>query len=144
MEVESTIRILCGNKEFVLQKKLLKISKYFLTVLECDPSLTEIKVPSISSDTFEKIIPYLVHRNGKEGEKIERPIKEKTIEKNYNDPWVIEYINKMSETELLDLLHTSNYLDIKCLIALCACKLATIIGSLSIEKAKDYITKIQQ
>lgn len=145
MASNSCITILCGNKKFVLEENLLLISKYFLTAKDCDPSLTVINLPSINPDTFEKIIPYLVHMNGKEGQNIERPIKQKSISEIYTDKWIVDYINKMIDTEIFDILHTSNYLNITCLTALCACKIACIISTFdSVKEVNQYISKLKK
>jgi hypothetical protein len=130
---QKTIHVVCNDKEYFLDENLLSISNLYTTIKDCDPSVSEINWSSISN-TFEQIIPYLVHRNGKHGPEIERP---KTMSENCNDKWAVEYINKFNKQELIALLHTANYLNIQCLLSLCGCKIATIIQNLDKENVKN-------
>lgn len=139
---QNTIRVVCNDKEYFLDENVLSISNLYTTIKACDPSVREINWSSISSNTFDQIIPYLVYRNGKHGPQIERPSKGKTMSENCNDKWAVEYINKFSKQELILLLHTANYLNIQCLLSLCGCKIATIIQNLDKENVKNFISEL--
>lgn len=138
------IRVECGKgnpKSFTVERRFLLISKMIATALEQDPSTQMVPCASVDPDVFEQIVPYLEHHNGSPGQIIPYPAKSEKMKENCSDAWDADYVDKLWEDRdrLYKVMMAANYLDIRCLLHLCACKVGTSIKGASYDKIKEIL-----
>ena len=138
------IRVDCGKeqtKSFLLERRLLSISKLISTALEQDPSTKTVTCALVEPCVFEKIVPYMEHHKGSPGQIIPYPAKSEKMIENCSDPWDAKYVDELWEDRdrLYKVMMAANYLDIRCLLHLCACKVGTAIKGASYDKIKDIL-----
>lgn len=114
------------SKKVAMRSGLLKSMVNVDDEDEDDEFDQDIPLVNVDSNTLEKIIEFLNYRiiNG-EMEKIEKP-----LSKNLSSlisPWDYNFISKLKQKELFELILGSNYLDIKDLLDLSCAQVASII-----------------
>lgn len=139
------VTIKCGKTDprtFEVDKKLLLISKLISTALDQDKKSTEFPFEEVESDVFERILPYINHHKGTNGEIIPYPAKSEKMKENCKDEWDADYVDTLWSTDrgmFYKVMMASNYMDIRCLLHLCACKVGTMIKGTPYDKIKEVL-----
>jgi hypothetical protein len=130
---ERTITVVCGKEEkksYSVSLKYLQISKLINTALEQDRDAAVFPLLDVTPAVFEQLLPYLVHHNGVNGTIIPYPAKSEKMVENCSDAWDAAYVDKLWVDDkglFYKLMMAANYMDIRCLLHLCACKVGTLI-----------------
>ena len=77
------------------------------------------------SNTFEKILEYLNHFNGKKPQEIQKPLLSSDMKKA-TDEWSANFIDKLTVEELVNLTTTSYLMKINSLLNLCCAKMVAL------------------
>jgi len=131
-----------SQTKFVVPKKDLSISRLFVASTEEDKSGTKVYFPQVGAKEFEAILPYMKHHSGVPAEIIPFPCKSKIMKEVCKDQWDAEYIDQLWEKDrdlLFKVLLASNYLDIKCLLHLGCCKIASLVKGTEYDKLAETI-----
>ena len=139
------VSIACGKttqRTFEVDKKLLLISNLIATALGQDKSATHFPCAEVEFSVFEQLLPYIEHRKGISGDIIPYPAKSEKMKENCSDVWDAEYIDTLWATDrdmFYKVMMASNYMDIRCLLHLCACKVGTMIKGAPYDKIKEIL-----
>lgn len=121
--------VLLSNRYHITQ-----VSELVKTILEQDPSSTNVPLPSIKSRyILERIAEYVNHFKGNDRElKIRKPVVSVNMRENIanEDKWAADFIDGVynrSVRSLYDLIQAANYMDMKVLLSLCCAKVASLI-----------------
>ena len=123
------------GKKVVIAKKAALRSGVIKGLLEDYPENTEFPLNQINGNTLEKIKEYLIHYQESEPEKIQIPLKSL----NFNEcvpEWDFNYLGEDVDM-IFDLLHASNYMDIKSLFELTSAKLGSKIKGMTSQQVKN-------
>ena len=144
------VSITCGKttkRTFDVDKKLLLISNLIATALGQDKSATQFPCAEVESSVFEQLLPYIEHRKGTSGDIIPYPAKSDKMKENCSDVWDAEYIDTLWTTDrdiFYKVMMAANYMDIRCLLHLCACKVGTMIKGCPYDKIKEILVPPKQ
>ena len=97
----------------------------------------DIPLPSTKKATLEKIIAYWTHLYDNAPPEVPKPLRTNKLE-DCVEPFYAEFINKLSQEELFDLLITANVLDVQSLLELCSAKVAADLKDQPIDKVRAY------
>lgn len=90
-----------------------------------------IPVPKVTSKVMKIIIEFLEYNSTHKLKNIPKPIPPNTkkLESIVKQKWYVEFMNRFEIEEIYELVHASNYLDIKPLLNLCCAYIAiTLLG----------------
>jgi S-phase kinase-associated protein 1 len=121
---------------FESNRDAIKRSTFLNSVVEMDSLTTNINV-NVSSPILTLIIEYLNHHETIEPTEIEKPLREPTQAELFTilNDWEKEYIQKIDNHTLIELVKSANYLYIAPLLDLICATIATKIAG----KTKDQI-----
>lgn len=128
--------------KFVIPVKDLSISVLFQKIVEEDKEAKEIRFPQVGAMEFEAMLPYLKHHGGVPGEIIPFPCRSKVMKEVCKDAWDAAYIDEVWDTNrdtLYKIMLAANYLDIKCLLHLACCKVASLVKGTEYDKLAETI-----
>jgi len=126
---------------FELEKKSAMMCKLVRSILEGDPTATEIPIKKVKKDILERIVEYLKHHNGKEPAEIAKPIRSVKMDRIVEDKWDAEFINKMSKKVIFQVILGANYMDVPSLLHLGCAKIATLIKGKSPDEIKQILSE---
>ena len=129
------------EQKIEISVKDAKLSKLVKTVIEQDPTATEIPIPDISSEILQIIANYMIHHKGNQSKNIEKPLKSKIMNDVCTDPWDADFIHQVgiNKKTLYDLIVGANYMDIQCLLHLGCAKVASTIKGQPLDKIKEIL-----
>ena len=126
-EIEASIKDL---NESVLIKSMID---------EDSSDAHSIPVPNVTSKVMRVIIEFLKYHSNNKLKKIPKPVPPST--KKLGDVvkqnWYVEFIDKFKIEEIYELIHASNYLDIKPLLNLCCSYIAITLLGKSTSELRD-------
>lgn len=140
---QEIVVLLCENTRFIISKENALISGYIRSILynrESDID-SDINIDFISLNTFKYIIEYMEYRNGIDLQISNSSIKDGETLLDYVDQENIDYLNDISDTNIINILTAScnDKLNIQGLRKLTTLKLAFTIKSKSKEEAINFI-----
>ena len=113
------------GKLYKLKKTAAKLSQLLAQFEDIKEEIPPFLVSGSESISIEKIVEYLEHFNGKIPKEIQKPL-QSTEMKNITDEWSAEFIDKLSVKELANLIYTSHFLQISCLVDLGCAKMVSL------------------
>jgi len=113
------------NVTYEVDRKVATMSELIKTMVEGDKDETEIPLPNVHSKILAKIIDYMKHHTGNPAKEISKPIKSNNMKELVSD-WDATFV-EVDQQVLFDLTLASNYMDIKPLLDLTCCKIASMI-----------------
>lgn len=141
-ELKGTIIVECKDgTKLTVERKYTVISVLMKTALINDPEATVYPAPCIKGNIMALIIEYMNHHQGLEPPIIEKPLRDKKMEKVCQDKWDADFIDRvgMSKPVLRRLILAANYLDMRVLLHLGGAKVASMIKGLTPEKVKEVM-----
>jgi len=131
---ESTIKlVLKDQKEVEITKKAAELSELLKTAINDYPNETSFPLNEVDEKSGEKIKEFLTHCNGTAPAEIEKPITSNEM-KSLTDEWSANFVDQMSNEELVNLTVAANYMGISSLLDLCCAKVATLCKDKSDEE----------
>ena len=131
---ESTIKlVLKDQKEVEITKKAAELSELLKTAINNYPNETSFPLNEVDEKSGEKIKEFLTHCNGTAPAEIEKPITSNEM-KNLTDEWSANFVDQMSNEELVNLTVAANYMGISSLLDLCCAKVASLCKDKSDEE----------
>jgi S-phase kinase-associated protein 1 len=125
--------------KFPTSSQFSVLSGLIHNVLQDYPESEEIPIPHVSSATLSLILQFAAHHNHTLPSPLARPIKSKHFRDNVNDPWDADFIERLSEDDLIEMVLATNYLDMKSLMDLCLVKIASAFKDKTVEEVrKEY------
>eukprot|EP01084_Bolivina_argentea_P207670 354279_1 len=121
-----------NSKYYKISKKCCALSKFIMSILDSDNDTVSILFRSVKAEILEFILTYLLHHQGIEPKRIQRPIKSSKMNENVDDEnqWDSKWIDSFDDKTLFEIVLTANYLDIASLLDLGCAKIATLIKKL--------------
>jgi hypothetical protein len=119
-----------GNFSMLIIGKIYKIKRNAQVLSEMLKDMKDIPedlpIPlETDSNTFEKILEYLNHFNGKKPQEIQKPLLSSDMKKA-TDEWSANFIDKLTVEELVNLTTTSYLMKINSLLNLCCAKMVAL------------------
>jgi hypothetical protein len=119
-----------GNFSILIKGKIYKIKRNAQVLSEMLKDMKDIPedlpIPlETDSNTFEKILEYLNHFNGKKPQEIQKPLLSSDMKKA-TDEWSANFIDKLTVEELVNLTTTSYLMKINSLLNLCCAKMVAL------------------
>jgi hypothetical protein len=119
-----------GNFSMLIKGKIYKIKRNAQVLSEMLKDMKDIPedlpIPlETDSNTFEKILEYLNHFNGKKPQEIQKPLLSSDMKKA-TDEWSANFIDKLTVEELVNLTTTSYLMKINSLLNLCCAKMVAL------------------
>jgi len=108
-------------------------------VLDDETNVLEVK--QVTYEPMVNVARFLKYHQGIEPGKVAKPIRSIRMEKNVEDPWDAHFIDSFDNKQLKELVSAANYMNIRSLLMLSCCKLATLIKGKSpeeIRQLKEY------
>jgi len=131
---ESTIKlVLKDQKEVEITKKAAELSELLKTAINDYPNETSFPLNEVDEKSGEKIKEFLTHCNGTAPAEIEKPITSNEM-KSLTDEWSANFVDQMSNEELVNLTVAANYMGISSLLDLCCAKVASLCKDKSDEE----------
>jgi len=127
-------------QKFVINKKAAEMCKLVRSILEGDPSATEIPIKKVKGEILASIVEYLKHHNGKIPAEIAKPIRSVKMDKIVEDKWDADFINNMSKKMIFQVILGANYMDVPSLLHLGCAKIATLIKGKSPDEIKQILS----
>ena len=135
--MEEKIRLQSKDgKEYEISKKAAELSDLLRGTMSDYPNETSIPLPEIDEKTIDKVLDYLTHFNGISPPEIEKPLKNCEL-KDATDEWSVNFVDKITMEELVNLTVAGNFMGINSLLDLCCAK----ISSLCKDKNEEEIFK---
>jgi len=135
--------VLISNGErparFELDKQYALSSKLVANIVEGDAEAKEIEIKQVDAGILKHIVEFLEYHKGVNPAEITKPIRSVKMDKIVEDPWDAEFINKLPQKELFQLILGANYMDCKSLLHLGCAKVATMIKGKSPEEIKSIL-----
>lgn len=123
------------GKPILIQKKYLVRSELANTMIEGDKETNELHFPNVKLAIFLKALAFIVHYVDKDPLKeMQKPLTSNNMEEIVGK-WYAEYID-VEDDMVFELILAANYLDIKPLLDLTCCKVASIIKGKSPEELR--------
>ena len=145
--IEDTIILISKDTtKFTIRKKALYGSVFLKTIIEGDPSVKEIELPSVNANTLTYIVQYLESLVGEEEIEIIPKIKSNVFSENVKRDIDVQFVNNLmrnhstAKKELYDLIEASNYMDINSLLHLLCTKVACMLKGRSLEDISKIIS----
>jgi len=124
---------------FPTSSKISQLSGFIERILQDYNISEEIPLRSVSSLNLQRIIDYSSHHNFSPPIRPKKPVVSARLRDNLPDEWDAQFIETIPESELIDLISASNYLDMKSLLDTCLVKIACNFKDKSIEEVqKEY------
>jgi S-phase kinase-associated protein 1 len=122
---EGSVTIICDGGSTITPLRFAMVSKLVEAIA---PEEKEIPLPGVTKPVMEKVLAFneLYLSKGGEFPEIEKPIKS-TVMADVVPSYYAEFIDPMTIDEITLLLNAANYLDVRPLLDLCCCKLASMI-----------------
>jgi len=127
-------------QKFVINNKAAEMCKLVRSILEGDPSATEIPIKKVKGEILASIVEYLKHHNGKIPAEIAKPIRSVKMDKIVEDKWDADFINNMSKKMIFQVILGANYMDVPSLLHLGCAKIATLIKGKSPDEIKQILS----
>lgn len=127
--ISSDFEKLTLPKTIAIQSELIK------TTAENDPHAQEIQLPNVRGSILRKVTDYLKHHDGSPAKKIERPLKSSDLT-GVLSQWDADFID-IDQELLFELILAANFMDIKPLLDLACCKVASMIRGKSPEQIRQ-------
>ncbi len=135
--MEEKIRLQSKDgKEYEISKKAAELSDLLRGTMSDYPNETSIPLPEIDEKTIDKVLDYLTHFNGISPPEIEKPLKNCEL-KDATDEWSVNFVDKITMEELVNLTVAGNFMGINSLLDLCCAKIASMCK----DKSEDDILK---
>jgi hypothetical protein len=135
--MEEEIRLQSKDgKEYEISKKAAELSDLLKGAMNDYPNETSIPLPELDEKTIDKVLDYLTHFNGISPPEIEKPLKNCEL-KDATDEWSVNFVDKITMEELVNLTVAGNFMGINSLLDLCCAK----ISSLCKDKNEEEIFK---
>lgn len=127
-----------GTK-FQTSSKISQLSGLIERILQDYNINEEIPLRSVCSLNLQRIIDYSSHHNFSPPIRPKKPVVSNQLRDNFTDEWDAQFIESIPESELIDLISASNYLDMKSLLDTCLVKIACSFKDKSVEEIeKEY------
>ena len=104
---------------------------------EVDDDNIDIPLPNVSSHTLVSIVDFLKYNYTNEMDKIQKPIPSGDLKDFISKEWYVDFINKMNNIEIFELIAAANYMDIEPILNLGCVKIASLIKGKSSEEIKN-------
>ena len=136
--MEEKIRLQSKDgKEYEISKKAAELSDLLRGTMSDYPNETSIPLPEIDEKTIDKVLDYLTHFNGISPPEIEKPLKNCEL-KDATDEWSVNFVDKITMEELVNLTVAGNFMGINSLLDLCCAKIASMCK----DKTEEEIFKV--
>lgn len=140
-ETKDIVLVSTDGQRFTLPRICAVMSVIVKNALENDPNALDVPC-SVKGDALKHVVEYLVHHEGKVPEKSpQAPLKTNDMKEALCDPWDAEFVNRLAPTRqpLYDVLMAANQLDIKPLLEICNCKVASLCRGLKPYQVKQNL-----
>ena len=136
--MEEKIRLQSKDgKEYEISKKAAELSDLLKGTMNDYPNEASIPLPDIDEKTIDKVLDYLTHFNGISPPEIEKPLKNCEL-KDATDEWSVNFVDKITMEELVNLTVAGNFMGINSLLDLCCAKIASMCK----DKTEEEIFKV--
>ena len=125
------------GKEFPIKKTAAMLSNLLKKYIEENKISEPITLEEVEEKIIDKIYEYLDHFNGQEPKDIEKPLQTNDM-KNATDEWSANFVDKISQQDLISLTTAASYMEITTLVNLCCAKLACMCQ----DKSEEEIFKV--
>ena len=125
------------EKEFEITKKAASLSNFLRKAMDEAIDDSPISLSEIDEKMLEKILEYLDRFNGNAPNEIEKPLPGGDM-KGAIDEWSVNFVDKITLDDLVNLTIAANYLGINSLIDLCCAKFACMCK----DKSEEEIFKV--
>ena len=125
------------GKEFPIKKTAAMLSNLLKKYIEEDKTSEPITLEEVEEKIIDKIYEYLDHFNGQAPKDIEKPLQTNDM-KNATDEWSANFVDKISQQDLISLTTAASYMDISTLVNLCCAKIACMCQ----DKSEEEIFKV--
>lgn len=127
-----------GTK-FTTSLQFSNLSGFIKNIVQDYQPNEDISLPSVSSVYLEMILEYANYHNFQVPQPPRRPVTSPNIIDNVSDHWDANFVNKLNEDQIIELITTTNFLDMRCLMDLCLAKIACKFKFLDVESVrKEY------
>ncbi|OMJ91746.1 hypothetical protein SteCoe_5647 [Stentor coeruleus] len=127
-----------GTK-FKTSSQISSISGLIHNVLQDYHENEDIPLPFITSSNLERILEFANHHNFALPSPPKRPVSSSNLRENIIDSWDADFVERLNEEELIELILSTNYLDMRCLMDLCLVRIACTFKDKDIEAVrKEY------
>ena len=128
------------NIIFEVPIDILHKVKFISEILDFASDDEVILLKEVDAKNLERTINYLIHYKDMEPKEVPKPFPERTddefLRSIVNDNWTFDFLQRLTIEEAINLVNTSNYLQIEGLINLLAAKLAHEMCNCEIEEAR--------
>ncbi|OMJ73577.1 hypothetical protein SteCoe_27709 [Stentor coeruleus] len=122
-----------------ISSQFSNLSGFIHNILQDYQQNEDISLASVSFINLQMILEYAVHHNFQVPQPPRCPITSPNIADNVSDPWDAEFVNRLNEDQIIDLVTATNFLDMKSLMDLCLAKIACMFKYKDIETLrKEY------
>merc|ERR1712166_685877 len=97
----------------------------------------EVPIKEVSAETLAFVIDYLQYIKENDEIKIESPLT-KPLEEILANTWWLQYVNKLNNEQLLQVLSAANHMDINSLMRLCAAKAADLVQRMDLQTCREF------
>jgi hypothetical protein len=125
------------GKEFPIKKTAAMLSNLLKKYIEENKISEPITLEEVEEKIIDKIYEYLDHFNGQAPKDIEKPLQTNDM-KNATDEWSANFVDKISQQDLISLTTAASYMEITTLVDLCCAKLACMCQ----DKSEEEIFKV--
>jgi hypothetical protein len=102
-----------------------------------DKTEEEVPLPTISSKYLRVIIEYCEHFSYNKNPFIPYPLPSNNLRDILDDPWELQFIQRYSLEEKLELLKAANYLNLAAIFELCCAAVGAEFKGKSFEQVKS-------
>lgn len=96
-----------------------------------------IPLPNVSSHILRLIVDFLKYYYTDKMDNIPKPIPSVDLEDFITKEWYANFVNKMSNMEIFELISAANYMDIEPIISLGCAKIASMIKGKTSEEIRN-------
>ena len=129
------------GEKFQTTKQKAYISNLIKTMIEGDPTETELPVPGVDRETLHEIVLYMDHHQGKEPPIVEKPLQSRIMKDVCKDAWDAEFIDRICPNRDLfyKVILGANFMEIQGLLHLGIAKMASLIKGEDMDKITDIL-----
>lgn len=147
-----TILVSSDLKNFEVPTNIAKYSVLVETMLEgIDDDKVEVPLSNVSGDILARVITFLEYNDKFPIGVIDKPIKSVNMSENFETSvgedarkWYADFVDKLPQEVLFDLILAANFMDIKCLLDLCCAKVASLIKGKTPEEIRSVFKKTNE